>query len=677
MERPKTNPADPGQVVSVGEPSTKAAGLEQAAGPPPRVLPFRQTISLKTRLRLFIVALMFSVVSALSLLHLYTLGASGFDDVLQRSTTYAHDVNNLVIQRLQEDVVDLPPEKRGDTALWGDLLKSDTELSEFLKSEVANSKSILEIYVADASGQIVADSLPPSVRPRGPAPRLPDFEHWEKKSPWGKLADIFYQRNDYAVSLPIGIRGQGKPIFNTKVILSSVLLRAIVLPQVRTIALIFLGAFLLSMVLAVSVSNLVLRPLDNISQAIDRISRGDLGGPSLVPDGSAKEFAAVQSKLNLLGQQYHGARQDAMQLRTNVEQLLERLEEVVLLFDRDDRLVMAGRAAERILGRGRWELMGRTLTELFPPSSALGAAVRNSIELRQPLKDLPLTLEGDIPAPRVLVGVELLEAFPDHQRIGTLITLRDAETRRQIQSQLDVSARLAAISRLTGGVAHEIKNPLQAITVHLEVLKSKLAAEYDYVGAEIETISREILRLDRVVKTFLDFTRPVDLKMRDIEMVSLARDVVSLVGPSAERQNVLIELDAEPAEISLHGDRDLLQQAVLNVVVNAVEAMKNGGRLGIRIRRESGECCVTISDDGPGIPPEIHEKIFNLYFSTKGKGSGIGLAMTYRVIQLHNGTVDFTSEPGKGASFRLRLPAIYKEPFRSGRPAIIEGRAGG
>ena len=369
----------------------------------------------------------------------------------------------------------------------------------------------------------------------------------------------------------------------------------------------------------------------------------------MVPDGSAKEFAAVQSKLNLLGQQYHGARQDAMQLRTNVEQLLERLEEVVLLFDREDRLVMAGRAAERILGRGRWELMGRTLTDLFPPSSALGAAVRNSIELRQPLKDLPLTLESDVPAPRVLVGVEILEAFPDHQRIGTLITLRDAETRRQIQSQLDVSARLAAISRLTGGVAHEIKNPLQAITVHLEVLKSKLAGQYDYVGVEIETISREILRLDRVVKTFLDFTRPVDLKMRDIEMVSLARDVVSLVGPSAERQNVIIELDAEPAEIALHGDRDLLQQAVLNVVVNAVEAMKSGGRLRIRIRRESGECCVTISDDGPGIPPEIHEKIFNLYFSTKGKGSGIGLAMTFRVIQLHNGTVDFASEAGERA----------------------------
>ncbi|MGE5647486.1 MAG: sensor histidine kinase [Acidobacteriota bacterium] len=634
-----------------------------------------EDMSLKTRLRLFVVLLMSSMVTALSLVHLYTLGRNGFEDALQRAQMTAQDVNSAVIQRLKEDLPGLPPEQRRDTRAWAKALENDEALTTFLQSAASNStKAIVEIYVADASGRIIADSLAP-LRVGEQEPKLLDFETWAKKSPWRKLSEIFYERRDYGVRLPIGEKGQKTPIFNIQVVLSSVLLREVLLPQVRTIALIFLGALLLSMVLAVAVSNLVLRPLDTISQAIDRISRGELAKPAPIPDGATKEFAAVQSKLTLLGQQYHGARQDALQLRSNVEQLLERLEEVVLLFDREDRLVMAGRAAERILGRGRWEIMGRTLTELFPPTSGLGAAVRNAIELRQMLKDLPLTLEGDgAGATRVLVSVEMLEAFPDHQRIGTLITLRDAETRRQLQSQLDVSARLAAISRLTGGVAHEIKNPLQAITVHLEVLKSKLADQYDYVGAEIETIAREILRLDRVVKTFLDFTRPVDLKMRDIEMVPLARDVVSLVGPSAARQNVTIELDAGPSEdLIMHGDPDLLQQAILNVVVNGVEAMKNGGRLRIQLRREGDECCVNISDQGVGIPPEVREKIFNLYFSTKGKGSGIGLAMTFRVVQLHNGTIDFTTGSGQGTTFRLRLPAIRRESYRGVRSAS-EGR---
>jgi signal transduction histidine kinase len=176
-----------------------------------------------------------------------------------------------------------------------------------------------------------------------------------------------------------------------------------------------------------------------------------------------------------------------------------------------------------------------------------------------------------------------------------------------------------------------------------------------------------------VVKTFLDFTRPVDLKMRDLEMVGLARDVAALVGPSAGRQNVRIELDAEPKENFLHGDRDLLQQAVLNVVVNAVEAMKHGGLLRIHVFKEGDECCVNISDEGTGIQPDVREKIFNLYFSTKGKGSGIGLAMTFRVVQLHNGTIDFTSEPGKGTTFRLRFPAAYKEPSRGAQSAAGQG----
>jgi signal transduction histidine kinase/HAMP domain-containing protein len=618
-----------------------------------RFAPRAHTLSLRMRLRLFVLVLMFSVVTALSLLHLYTLGVIGFEDVLQRSENSGHEVKSFVYQRLRELVFALPPSRR-------------TEDPRPLYS------SLIEVSVASSSGRILADSLPYRVGQQ--TARLADFEEWARKSPWEKLGEVFSERRDYQVTLPIALQGQTTPIFYINVVLNSILLREIVLPQVRSIALIFLSALLLSMLLAVIVSNLVLRPIDNISQAIDRISRGDLASPPHAPDGAAREFAAVQSKLNLLGQQYHGARQDAIELRSNVERLLERLEEVVLLFDREDRLVMAGRAAESMLGRGRWELVGRSLTEIFPPSSALGAAVRNAIDLRQPLKDVPLTLEtGVIPGPRVLVSMELLEAFPDRQRIGALITLRDAETRRQIQSQLDVSARLAAISRLTGGVAHEIKNPLQAITVHVEVLKSKLAGQYDEVGDEIETIAREVLRLDRVVKTFLDFARPVDLRMRDLEMVALVRDVAALVGPSAAREDVRVELEADAEEIYLHGDPDLLQQAILNVVVNGAEAMKSGGLLRIQLLREGDECCVNICDEGPGIPPDIREKIFNLYFSTKGKGSGIGLAVTFRVVQLHNGTIDFTSEPGKGTTFRLRFPAIYKEPLRSAQSAAGEG----
>ena len=613
-------------------------------------------MSLKARLRIVIVALMILVVSALSALHMYSLIGAVFDDALQRAQMTSQQVESFVIQRVREQMTEWTPRPATLEEVkktWTDIIRQDQELGLFLRNTLANSRTIVEILVAGETDQVLACSNPSRVGSQ--AHRLPDFALWTQKSPWGRLGDIFSRRQDYEVTVPLGVRNQ--KVFTIKVIVSAVLLREMVMPQIRNIILIFFASLLASMLLAVVVSNLALRPLDTIGQAIDRIARGEFGKGVTIADGGAREFSAVQSKLNLLGQQFRGAREDAIQLRSNIEQLLERLEEAVLLFDREDRLVMAGRAAERLLGLERSEMMGRSLTELFPPSSALGQAVRSAIEARQPLKDYSLALErnGQPPA-RLLVSLEMLESFPNSERIGTLMTLRDAETRLQIQSQLDVSARLAAISRLTGGVAHEIKNPLNAIAVHLEVLRSRLAGESS-IEPEIDTIAREITRLDRVVKTFLDFTRPVDLKMTELELVSLVREVAGLVGPSAERQHVQVSLDAEPEVAHLHGDRDLLQQAILNVVVNGVDAMPEGGRLRIQVRQAGGECLVVVDDEGPGIPPEIQDKIFNLYFSTKGKGSGIGLAIAFRVVQLHNGTIDFTSEPGRGATFRLRFPS--------------------
>ena len=613
-------------------------------------------MSLTTRLRLFITILMVAVISALSAMHLYYLGSATFDDVQRRAEMHAQQLKEFLNQRIRDRMASQEP-----PANLAELVSSDPEIARFLETWTANSQVIIETLVADEKGRILADSIPSRKGSRVYA--LPDFTQWAHQNSWSRLLEVFSERRDYEVKLPLGVAGQ--KVFTIKVILSSVFLRDMLFPQVRSIGLIFFGALLLSMMLAVVVSHLALRPLASISQTIDRISRGEAAGPPPLPEGAAREFAAVQSKLNLLGQQFRGAREDASQLRSNVEQLLENLEEMVLLFDAQDRLVMAGRAAERLLGRGRWELVGRGMADLFPLSSALGAAIRSAIDLRQPLKNLPIALERDAgPGPRLLVNVEMLEAFPGHQRIGTLVTLRDAETRREIQSQLDVSARLAAISRLTGGVAHEIKNPLQAITVHLELLRAKLAAESGIAAPEIETIAREIQRLDRVVKTFLDFTRPIELNMRDLEMAGLAREVAALVGPSAGQQGVRIEVESHPDEIFVHADPDLLKQAILNVVVNGVESMKAGGRLGIQLRQEGGECCLDISDEGVGIPPEHRDKIFNLYYSTKGKGSGIGLAMTYRVVQLHNGTIDFSSQAGQGTTFRLRLPGLGKDPRR-------------
>jgi signal transduction histidine kinase len=253
-----------------------------------------------------------------------------------------------------------------------------------------------------------------------------------------------------------------------------------------------------------------------------------------------------------------------------------------------------------------------------------------------------------------------MDQFSGWERVGTLVTLRDAESQAVIQSQLDVSTRLAAISRLTSGVAHEIKNPLNAMNLHLEILRTLSGTDSPQIVKEIEIIATEITRLNRVVNTFLDFTRPVDLKPQNLDVAELLAETARLFEPQVKSKGMRLDL-VHPAEpVFVRGDRDLLKQALVNLTSNATEAMSQGGRLLLELARQRDDCILKVSDEGCGIPEEIRSKIFQLYFTTKGKGrgTGIGLAMTFQVVQLHGGEIWFESEAGRGTTFFIRLPIV-------------------
>jgi signal transduction histidine kinase len=158
------------------------------------------------------------------------------------------------------------------------------------------------------------------------------------------------------------------------------------------------------------------------------------------------------------------------------------------------------------------------------------------------------------------------------------------------------------------------------------------------------------------VKTFLDFTRPVELTFSNVLLKDFVVELADLARPQAEASGIalLVEEDVEGVEVRI--DHDLMKQALWNIVLNAIEAMPDGGELRFTARLVEETVEIVIADTGPGIPPELREKIFRLYFTTKQAGSGIGLAMTFRIVQLHDGTIDFKSEPGKGTAFVVLLP---------------------
>jgi len=237
---------------------------------------------------------------------------------------------------------------------------------------------------------------------------------------------------------------------------------------------------------------------------------------------------------------------------------------------------------------------------------------------------------------------------------------RDLDSIRTLQSLISYSSKLAALGRLTSGVAHEVKNPLNAMMIHLELVKARLAVPKVDVGGvreSLDIIGAEIRRLDRVVNGFLKFVRTHDLALKPVDLNALGQGVAALL--EAEwKPGVRFVLALDPACPRISGDEELLRQALINIVVNACQAMPSGGEVRIETRRLGREwVALAVTDQGVGIAAEDRERIFSLYYTTKPEGSGIGLSLVYRIVQMHDGVIDVeTPEGQEGTRMTIRLP---------------------
>jgi len=262
--------------------------------------------------------------------------------------------------------------------------------------------------------------------------------------------------------------------------------------------------------------------------------------------------------------------------------------------------------------------------------------------------------------------------------LGVTLDLRDDEELRELGDVFDrVSEQLRAASRedfnpaqLTklarriqimgrqfSGVPHELKNPLNAMTIHLELLKQKLAN--DPAVSHVDVIRQEVRRLDERVQALMRFVKPEEVTFAPVPVAPLLATVLAALRPEAERANVTIHEDCADRSLVVEGDAALLRDAFLNLVQNAVQAMPKGGRLSLRCEpvEDGRRVRVRVEDTGVGIPPENLERIFELYFTTKEKGTGMGLALVFRTIQIHDGTIDVESTVGVGTAFVVVLPA--------------------
>jgi signal transduction histidine kinase len=594
-----------------------------------------------------------AVVVILSLVHLGNLARVS----LAESQARAELLANAVFNRAREVIVP------GVDPL--DALRRDEGLRSILASSLL-AKNVTFAAIADLDGK-AAVHADPSLEGR-PLPEGGDLGRVLAQPWWSQLRAIYGgQGTNLEFRQPLLL---GDKAFGTiRIGVSTLLMRSDLNTSLSAAVLTALTALGIAVVVAMLLAQLLLRPIHVIRSGLTRLGRGELG--VRLDFDQHDEFGELGTSFNTVSEQM-SANRSQIAGQANLESAVEHLEDAVAIVDARGALLFANPAMRLLL-----------------PQAATGVAMERLLEADHPLRRLAeQTLvsrqsRGPLQAAFAERGERMVMTHAVHDPAGALVGImlvaRNVEYLTQVQSTVRYSRKLAALGRLSAGVAHEVKNPLNAMMIHLELLRQQVApaalrtrggrhdgvatatadpppVDRDAALQHVDVIANEIRRLDEVMQGFLKFARPEDLKLQPVLVQALVDEVAAIVRPEADRARVELFVDCAGAP-DVNGDPSMLRQAFLNLALNACQAMSSGGTLRIRGGAASGSrVAIEFADTGAGIAPADLERIFELYFTTKEKGSGIGLSMVYRTVQMHDGDIDVESTPGVGTTFRLLLP---------------------
>ncbi len=636
-------------------------------------------MSIKAKQVAGVTTLVVAVVLVLSGYQLSTLSAFLLDETASR----AELLSNALFQRTVEVVRENPADPYA-------ALRTDGGIRSILESSIGYSGTVAAIVRPD--GVAIAHAFPS--RQGEVVPEQPDFNDIVTARPLTQLWAVFLKDQTYELRKPLlavgPSQGGGDQQFGSiRIGVSTLLVRAELRAAMRRALTIALGALLISSLVAMLLAQWLLRPIHVIQSSLSRLGRGELDVRLDLPEQEFKDlgnsFDAVSAQLAAMGR---GGQTGEGTLRAgggaDYESVMENLEDAVALFSPKGEVNFSNAAMRAFRFQDLPEshparqLVARTLSthRSSGPVSVTLPAPGSGDNALDSAAGLAEGTAGESEAERLLV----CHAIEDSNRrfLGAMLVARNVGYLNQVHSTLNYSRKAAAIGRLLAGVAHEVKNPLNAMTIHLELLKQKVGSIKDPMtvpapgggpgrpldlAKHVNIISSEIKRLDEVVAGFLKFARPDELKLQPVALPNVVQDVVLTISPEAQRRRVTIREECPPLLPEINADQGMLMQAVLNLAINALQAMPEGGllRLGCRVASRR-RVALSVEDTGVGIPPEDLPRIFDLYFTTKEKGSGIGLSMVFRIVQLHDGEVEVQSTPGGGTKFTLFFPqAIAQE----------------
>jgi signal transduction histidine kinase/HAMP domain-containing protein len=550
-------------------------------------------------------------------------------------------------------------------------LRDDPGLRLLLESSMAYSNHVVYAAIVDPRNVVIVHSS--SVLEGQPLEPQPLLERLLDQSAWRQIEAISSDRTfEVTEKLLLREEGSGDEQFGAiRIGISTTLIWAEAFEALKKAAWLSLAALGISTLLAFVLAQWTLRPVHVLKSGLTRLGRGEFDVKLDLPPGD--EFSELGTSFNQLSAELSAVR---AQLATGgtaapapLESVVDRLEDAVAMVNPDGQVMFANAALRTALPDASPGSRLSAWPELHPYRRLVERALQTK-RSQGPTHQMVL-----IPGATGETEQWLMAHAVEHAEmrfIGVMLVARDVGYLNQVQSTLSYSRKAASLGRLLAGVAHEVKNPLNAMTIHLELLKQKLSGgraaagvrapngegarvasavateaeapasvvvEVAGVMKHVTVIGAEIRRLDEVVQGFLKFSRPEELTLEPVDLAVLVSEVAEVVGPR------------------VNADRTLMRQALLNLALNAVQAMPNGGALRFVGKPASDRrVALDVEDTGVGISPEHLSRIFDLYFTTREGGSGIGLSMVFRTVQLHDGHIEVQSTPGRGATFTILLP---------------------
>ena len=575
----------------------------------------------------------------------------------------------------------------GDGDPW-EQLRTDPGLRSIIEAS-AYSDNVTTATIVDTNGITMLANLRSMVGQL--SPQQDDLGALDAATPYAKLREI-YTGDGRTLEVRETLKRGDEEFGSIRIGVSTLLMR-------RELDELFWGAlFTVAAALGISVfvagvfAQLLLRPIHVLRSGLTRLGKGEFGVRLDLPQGD--EFGELGDFFNTVSEQLSADRSLLAGQKANLQTAVEHLEDAVALFNPSGELLFSNPAMQPTLPG---DAIGRALHGLLPNGHPYRTLVEETLATRRSRGPVQSQRHNTEPVP-VSSGSGEVKAADEElimthaiagtsgELVGVLLVSRNLAHLSRMQSTLAYSRKLVALGRLTAGIAHEVKNPLNAMMIHLELLRTKIRATISAPQPEavaaaggmlglgpgraaalpapvqgalehVSIIESEIRRLDEVVQGFLKFTRPEDLRLQPVKVHALIDEILPIIETEASKHNVKVTIDVAPSVPAVNGDSAMLRQAFLNLAINACQAMPNGGSLRLKAGPSSrARVEVMVQDTGVGIAPEHLSKIFNLYFTTKERGTGIGLSMVYRIIQMHDGDVEVQSTPGRGTTFRVLLP---------------------